>query len=50
MNQNLHLKINKENIANYVLLAGDPARLDIVAKFLDKPKEIFYQRCLVYQL
>lgn len=44
MNQNLHIKVNKTDMADYVLLAGDPARLNVVAKFLNKPKEVFYQR------
>lgn len=44
MKRNLHLKINKNNITDFVLLAGDPARLDIVASYLKKPREIFYQR------
>jgi len=44
MNQNLHLKLKSEDIAKYVLLAGDPARLDVVKEFLDSSRELFYER------
>lgn len=39
-----HLKLKLGDIPPYVLLPGDPARLDHIAEFLTNPREIAYNR------
>lgn len=39
-----HILCNKDDVTPRVLLPGDPARVDRVAKFLDNIKEIAYNR------
>lgn len=41
-----HLKVRKLN--KYVLMPGDPFRIDLIKKFLDRPKEIMYNRELEF--
>ena len=39
-----HIRIGNEHEVQYALLPGDPGRVDEVAKFLDNPVEISYNR------
>jgi uridine phosphorylase len=39
-----HIRIGNEHSAPYALLPGDPGRVDEVAKFLEKPRELAYNR------
>lgn len=39
-----HIKCKKGNVAKYVLLPGDPARVREITSFLDDAKEIAYNR------
>lgn len=39
-----HIESTKENIGRYILLVGDPARTEIVAKFFDSAKEVSFNR------
>ncbi len=39
-----HIKLKPGDIGEYVLLPGDPARSDIVAKYLDNPKLVGHNR------
>jgi len=37
MEINYHIKINREDVGEYAVLTGDPARVERIAKYLDKP-------------
>jgi uridine phosphorylase len=39
-----HIRVKPGEVARYVLLPGDPARTEIIAKRFDKAKEIAYNR------
>lgn len=39
-----HINLSKENTAKYAILPGDPGRVEKIAKLLDKPKEIAFNR------
>jgi len=39
-----HLQLKKGNIGSFVLLPGDPARVDAISKFLKKSKFVKYNR------
>lgn len=44
MAQEPHIQLNRGLGIQYALLAGDPARIDRVAGFLDNPRELAYHR------
>ena len=39
-----HLKVTPADIADYVLLPGDPARVGMIAEHIDDPEEVAYHR------
>ena len=39
-----HLKVKPEDVADYVLLPGDPARVGMIGEHIDNPREIAYHR------
>ena len=39
-----HINLSQENKAKYAILPGDPGRVEIIASYLDSPKEIAYNR------
>jgi len=39
-----HIDLKPGDVGEYVLLPGDPARVEIFAKFVDKPQKIAYKR------
>ncbi len=39
-----HINLSSENKAKYAILPGDPARVEIIASYLDLPKEVAYNR------
>lgn len=39
-----HLKVKPDDVADYVLLPGDPARVGMIAEHIDDPREIAYHR------
>lgn len=39
-----HLKVRPEDVADYVLLPGDPARVGMIAEHIDDPHEVAYHR------
>jgi len=39
-----HLRVGPGDVADYVLLPGDPARVAMIAKHIDNPKEVAYNR------
>ena len=39
-----HLKITSEDVGKYVILCGDPGRVDRIAEFLEDAKEVAYNR------
>ena len=42
--QQYHICVKKGQIGRYVLLPGDPGRTDLIAKYLDNPKLVAYNR------
>ncbi|MEM0231607.1 MAG: hypothetical protein QXG78_00655, partial [Candidatus Methanomethyliaceae archaeon] len=42
-----HIKCSKEDIAERVIVCGDPVRVKKIAEFLDKPKLVNENRCLL---
>lgn len=40
----LHIKLNSEDVGKYAIVPGDPARCEIIAKFLENPKKIQQNR------
>ena len=42
--QQYHICVEKGQIGKYVLLPGDPGRTDLIARFLDNPKLVAYNR------
>lgn len=39
-----HIRLDTLNDVKYALLPGDPARLDKIAKFLENPQELAFNR------
>jgi len=39
-----HIDLKPGDVGEYVLLPGDPARVELFAKFVDQPKKIAYKR------
>lgn len=39
-----HLKVKPQDVAEFVLLPGDPARVGMIAEHIDEPREIAYHR------
>ena len=39
-----HIDLKPGDVGEYVLLPGDPARVEIFAKFVDKPQKVAYKR------
>jgi uridine phosphorylase len=39
-----HIRIGTADSAKYAILPGDPQRVDVVARFLEQPKELMYNR------
>ncbi|MYE16075.1 MAG: nucleoside phosphorylase, partial [Gemmatimonadetes bacterium] len=39
-----HVRVRPGDVANYVLLPGDPARVGLIAEHLDEPREVAYHR------
>ncbi len=39
-----HLKVKPGDVADYVLLPGDPARVQMIADHIDEPSEVAYNR------
>lgn len=44
MNKTLYLQASKADIAKYVVFSGDPWRVDTLAKLLDNPRHIAFNR------
>ncbi|MDH5807020.1 MAG: nucleoside phosphorylase [Candidatus Methanomethylicaceae archaeon] len=42
-----HIKCSKEDIAERVIVCGDPVRVKKIAEFLDRPKLVNENRCLL---
>ncbi|MBQ8107641.1 MAG: uridine phosphorylase, partial [Ruminococcus sp.] len=40
----MHIQTLPEEVGRYVILAGDPGRIPVIAEKLDQPKEISYNR------
>ncbi|MXY76847.1 MAG: nucleoside phosphorylase, partial [Acidimicrobiia bacterium] len=39
-----HLRVKPGDVADYVLLPGDPGRVLLIAEHIDEPKEVAYHR------
>lgn len=39
-----HIRCTRGDVSEYVLLPGDPGRISLIAKLLDHPKEVAYNR------
>ena len=39
-----HIKCKKGDVARYAIIPGDPARVRLIAKHFDNPKEIVFNR------
>lgn len=39
-----HIKCKKGDVARYAIIPGDPARVKLIAKYFDEPKEIAFNR------
>ena len=39
-----HIQLQEGDIADFVILPGDPGRVDFIAKHFDDPKEIAFNR------
>jgi len=39
-----HIQCSREDIERYAIIAGDPARIDIIKEYLENPEEIAYNR------
>ena len=44
MSQQFHMKIEEGQVAPYVLLPGDPGRVEMVAKYWDKATKVMSNR------
>ncbi len=40
----LHIKLNSEDVGKYAIVPGDPARCELIAKYLDNPRKIQQNR------
>ncbi len=43
-NRQYHIKLIPEQGAKYAIIPGDPGRTELIAKYLDSPKEIMFNR------
>ena len=42
--QQYHVELSKGDVGRYVILPGDPGRVEMIAKFLDSPRKIAHHR------
>ena len=42
--QQYHVELSKGDVGRYVILPGDPGRVELIAKFLDSPRKVAHHR------
>lgn len=42
--QEYHIKLTQEDSAKYAIIPGDPGRTELIAKYLDDPQEVMFNR------
>ena len=42
--QQYHVELSKGDVGRYVILPGDPGRVEMIAKFLDSPRKVAHHR------
>ena len=42
--QQYHLELSKGDVGRYVILPGDPGRVELIARFLDSPRKVAHHR------